>query len=78
MQDDTVNPNLLWEMVKMKVREESLKYGTSKKKKLTKKEEEIEQAIATLQICLLNLKVVKLKDKNCGPNMKQRNMNWRQ
>ena len=38
MQDDNVSPNLLWEMVKMKVREESLKYGTSKKKKLTKKE----------------------------------------
>ena len=32
VQDDTVNPNLLWEMVKMKVREESLKYGTSKKR----------------------------------------------
>ena len=48
-QDDTVNPNLLWEMVKLKVREESLKYGTSKKKKLAKKEEEIEQAIATLE-----------------------------
>ena len=25
--DDSVNPNLLWEMFKMKVREESLKYG---------------------------------------------------
>ena len=37
VQDDTVNPNLLWEMVKMKVREESLKYGTSKKKKLNEK-----------------------------------------
>ena len=44
-----VNPNLLWEMVKLKVREESLKYGTFKKKKLSKKEEEIEQAIATLE-----------------------------
>ena len=50
LQDDTVNPNLLWEMVKMKVREESLKYGTSKKKKLMKKEEEIEQAIASLKM----------------------------
>ena len=49
VQDDTVNPNLLWEMVKLKVREESLKYGTFKKKKLSKKEEEIEQAIATLE-----------------------------
>ena len=48
VQDDTVNPNLLWEMVKMKVREESLKYGTSKKKKLTKTEEDIEQAIKCL------------------------------
>ena len=48
VQDDTVNPNLLWKMVKMKVREESLKYGTSKKKKLTKTEEDIEQAIKCL------------------------------
>ena len=51
-QDDTVNPNLLWEMVKLKVREESLRYGTFKKKKLSKKEVEIEQAIATLEKCL--------------------------
>ena len=36
-------------MVKLKVREESLKYGTSKKKKLARKEKEIEQAIATLE-----------------------------
>ena len=57
VQDDTVNPNLLWEMVKMKVREESMKYGTSKKKKLTKKAEDIEQAIATLEKCLSEFKV---------------------
>ena len=44
-------------MVKMKVREESLKYGTSKKKKLTKKEEDIAQAIATLEKCLSEFKV---------------------
>ena len=57
MQDDTVNLNLLWGMVKMKVREESLKYGTSKKKKLTKKEDDMEQAIATLEKCLSEFKV---------------------
>ena len=39
-------------MVKLKVREESLKYGTFKKKKLSKKEEEIEEAIATLEKCI--------------------------
>ena len=36
-QDDMASPNLLWEMVKLKVREESLKYGTFKEKKLSKK-----------------------------------------
>ena len=50
--DDSVNPNLLWEMVKMKVREESLKYGVTKKRKISRKEEEIEKSIATLEKCL--------------------------
>ena len=40
----------------MKVREASLKYGTSEKKKLTKKEEDIEQAVATLEKCLSEFK----------------------
>ena len=34
-----------------------MKCGTSKKKKLTKKEEDIEQAIATLEKCLSEFKV---------------------
>jgi len=46
--DDSVNPNLLREMVKMKVREESLKYGASKKREISRKEEEIERSIANL------------------------------
>ena len=36
-------------MIKMKVREESIKFGASKKKKTAKKQEEIEQSIATLE-----------------------------
>ena len=32
--DEFINPNLLWEMIKMKVREESIKFGASKKKKI--------------------------------------------
>lgn len=40
--DDSVNPNLLWEMVKMKVREESMKYGASKKREFLRKEDEID------------------------------------
>ena len=50
MDDKSVNPNLFWEMVKMKVREESIKFGASKKSKLAKEQEEIEpQSIATLE-----------------------------
>ena len=49
MDDKSVNPNLLWEMVKMKVREESIKFRASKKKKIAKEQEEIEQSIASLE-----------------------------
>ena len=47
--DETVDPSLLWEMVKMKVREESIKFGAHKKKKIAEKQEEIEQSIAFLE-----------------------------
>ena len=36
----------------MKVREESLNYGITKKRKISRKEEEIEKSIATLEKCL--------------------------
>ena len=47
--DETVDPSLLWEMVKMKVREESIKFGAHKKKQIAEKQEEIEQSIAFLE-----------------------------
>ena len=37
-QDNTVDPGLLWEMIKMKVREVSIKYGSTKKRKLTNRQ----------------------------------------
>ena len=48
-QDNTVDPGLLWEMVKMKVREVYIKYGTTKKRNLRKEQEEIEISITTLE-----------------------------
>ena len=48
-QDNTVDPGVLWEMVKMKVREVSIKYGTSKKRNIRKEEEEIEISMTTLE-----------------------------
>ena len=47
--DDTVNHALLWKMIKMKIREQSLKYAAAKKTKILKREEELEKAI-NLQI----------------------------
>ena len=68
-QDDTVNPNLLWEMVKLKEREESLKYGTSKK---------YNKQSQLLKNVFLNLMATKLDENKCGRTLKQRNANWRQ
>ena len=47
--DDSVNPSLLWEMVKLKVREKSLHYSKIKKKPTNQREKELEQSIAKLE-----------------------------
>ena len=47
--DTTVNPALLWEMIKLNVREKSIYYATSKKAETKKKEVELEKKIAMLQ-----------------------------
>ena len=43
--DDTVNKALLWEMMKLKIREQSIKYATAKKAKMSRREEELEDEI---------------------------------
>ena len=48
--DDTMNHALLWEMIKMKAREQSLKYAAAKKAKALKREEDLEKAINNLQL----------------------------
>ena len=63
-QDDTVDPNLLWEMIKMKVRETSIKYGAKKKKNLETKQIEIERTINQLEKQLADTCIEgKLKEK---------------
>ena len=44
--DNLVNPLLLWDMIKLKVREKSITYSASIKKAKVKKEEELEKEIA--------------------------------
>ena len=55
---------MLWELVKMKVREESLKYVAARKREILGKEEEIGRSIATLEKCLT--------DENVNDNQKQK------
>ena len=47
--DNNVNDALLWEMIKLKIREFSTKYATSKKTQISRHEEELEKEINTLQ-----------------------------
>ena len=47
--DDTVNPALLWEMIKMKVREKSISYAASKNAATKKREIQLERDITALE-----------------------------
>ena len=47
--DDSVNPSLLCEMVKLKVHEKSLHFSKIKKKQTNQREKELEQTIAKLE-----------------------------
>ena len=47
--DDTVKKGLLWEMMKLKIREQSIKYATAKKVKMSRREGELEKEINFLQ-----------------------------
>ena len=52
--DESVNPSLLWEMIKLKVREKSLRYSKSKTKQAKQREKFLEQTIARLEADLDN------------------------
>ena len=47
--DDMVNSALLWDMIKLKIREKSLKYAMNKTKKTKGREAELEHAISKLE-----------------------------
>ena len=59
--DDSVNPTLLWEMEKLKVREKSLHYAKAKKNMTKQQELEIEETIAKLEEKIDNLHVLIIK-----------------
>ena len=47
--DKSVNASLLWEMIKLKVREQTLRYAKTKKGKMLREEEKLEKKINILQ-----------------------------
>ena len=47
--DKSVSASLLWEMIKLKVREQTLRYAKTKKTKMLREEEEVEKKINILQ-----------------------------
>ena len=47
--DDSVNPTLMWEMIKLKICEQSIKYAKDRRTKTSRREEETEKAINVLQ-----------------------------
>ena len=47
--DDNVNPTLMWEMIKLKFREQSIKYAKDRRTKTSRREEEIKKAINVLE-----------------------------
>ena len=52
--DDMVNPALLWDMIKLKIREKSLQYAANKTKKTKDREAELEHAIFKLELKMDN------------------------
>ena len=53
--DESVNPSLLWEMIKLKVRQKSIRYSKIKTKQTKQRELSVEQTIAKLQEELDNI-----------------------
>ena len=47
--DELVNPGLLWEMIKLKVRQQSIAYSASIKRAKKRKEDELEKEISNLE-----------------------------
>ncbi|KAL9967518.1 hypothetical protein ACROYT_G025762 [Oculina patagonica] len=47
--DESINPALLWDMIKLKTREKSLSFAAAKKRKTLNKQHELEEKIALLE-----------------------------
>ena len=62
--DETINPALLWDMIKLKTREKSLSFAAAKKRKTLHKQHELEEKIALLEKELEQLAAVSKMQKS--------------
>ena len=67
--DASVNPALRWDMIKLKIREQSIHHA--KEKKNTKKEEELEKTITVLQEILDSNKNVNQETKEASRELEE-------
>ena len=73
--DEKINPNLLWEVVKMKIREHSMRFGAFKKHKMAEGQE-IERSISALEKRIIDgVTLTILRRKGSGRNFKLGNVN---
>ena len=76
--DEKIDLNLLWEMVKMKIREHihSMRFGAFKKRKIAEEQEEIERSISALEKRIIDgVTLTILRRKGSGQNFKLGNVN---
>ena len=75
--DDNVNPTLMWEMIKLKIREQSIKYAKDRRTKTSRREEEIEKAINVLEE-LIESSNMGDREKGKPPGTwKKKKLNWK-
>ena len=72
-----MNHALLWEMIKMKIREQSLKYAAAKKAKISKLEEKLEKAIKNLQIYMETISDDENAKQVGAQELDKKKQNWR-
>ena len=75
--DDSVNPTLMWEMIKLKIREQSIKYAKDRRTKTSRREDEIKKAINVLQELVESSKNGDRKKKKPTGTWEKKKLNWK-
>ena len=75
--DDSVNPTLMWEMIKLKICEQSIKYAKDRRTKTSRREEETEKAINVLQELIESSNKGDREKEEASWDMEEKKLNWK-